>query len=89
MTVLVSLIAWCAVFGVLGGLVTNAKGRGWGEGVALGAVFGVIGLAISAFMRPGPAAGPERGWYPCPSGDDERYWNGRAWSDLPPRRVGH
>ncbi|WP_197745591.1 DUF2510 domain-containing protein [Mycobacterium parmense] len=27
-----------------------------------------------------------RGWYPDPAGTGkERYWNGNAWSDLPPR----
>jgi hypothetical protein len=27
------------------------------------------------------------GWYPDPEAplSSERYWNGRAWSDLPPR----
>lgn len=36
---------------------------------------------------PPPSAGAtKRGWYPDPAGTGkERYWNGKAWSDLPPR----
>jgi Superinfection immunity protein/Protein of unknown function (DUF2510) len=37
-----------------------------------------------------PVAPPPRlppGWFPDAAGTHERYWNGRKWSDLPPRSV--
>lgn len=35
---------------------------------------------------PPPRGAVKRGWYPDPAGTDkERYWNGKVWSDLPPR----
>lgn len=35
---------------------------------------------------PPPSGATVRGWYPDPAGTGkERYWNGKAWSDLPPR----
>jgi hypothetical protein len=36
-------------------------------------------------LSPPPGA-TKRGWYPDPAGTGkQRYWNGKIWSDLPPR----
>ena len=83
MGLLISLIIWGTVFGTLAGLVTNSKGRGWGEGIALGALLGIIGLIITAFLKPVSSSAPPRvtsgaprpGWYQ----DGQRglrWWNG-------------
>lgn len=41
---------------------------------------------MGADPLPPPPGAVKRGWYPDPGGTGkERYWNGRAWSDLPPR----
>lgn len=46
------IVVWGVVFGTLAGLVTNSKGRGWGEGIALGGLLGIFGLIIVAFFKP-------------------------------------
>ncbi|ORB15918.1 hypothetical protein BST37_08425 [Mycobacterium noviomagense] len=91
MGVLISIIIWGTVFGTLAGLVTNSKGRGWGEGIALGAVLGIIGLIITAFLKPVPSnpprpvtsGAPPPGWYQ--NGQRGlRWWNGSEWTDAAP-----
>jgi hypothetical protein len=74
------------VFAITAGGITNAKGRGWGLGLAWGllGIFGVIAVMFYPRLQPGlPAAG----WYPNPSGDGQLYWNGQKWSDLPARAA--
>jgi hypothetical protein len=84
---LIWLIIWATVFATLAGLVTNAKNRGWAEGIALGALLGIIGLIITAFLPARSAGAAPPGWYPDPAGNGgQRYWNGSAWSDPPPPR---
>jgi hypothetical protein len=39
------------VFGVLSGIITQSKGRGFGIGAVLGGLLGIIGLIIAAVMR--------------------------------------
>lgn len=96
-TFLTMLIFWGVVFGVLGGVVTNQKGRGWGEGIALGAILGIIGLIIALCLKsqqpappavrsvpapPPPPQLPPAGWYPDPQGN-QRYWDGARWTAMP------
>lgn len=91
MGLLIWMIVWGTVFGTLAGLVTNSKGRGWGEGIALGALLGIIGLVITAFLKPVPSSASPRGssvalqpgWYQ----DGQRglrWWNGSQWTDVAP-----
>ncbi|PIB78831.1 DUF2510 domain-containing protein [Mycobacterium celatum] len=91
------LILWWIVFAVAAGGISNAKGRGWGYGLAWGGLLGLIGLIVvicTPSARPSAAAAalppplpppvlPPAGWYPDPAGK-QRYWDGRAWSQLPP-----
>jgi hypothetical protein len=61
--VIVLLVIWLAL--ILGTMkLAKSKGRSAGEGVALGLLFGLIGLIIEALLpkRPPPPAG--RGPYP-------------------------
>lgn len=87
MGLLISLFIWGTAFGTLAGLVTNSKGRGWGEGIVLGALLGIIGLIITAFLKPVSSSAPPRvtsgapqpGWYQ----DGQRglrWWNGSQWT---------
>jgi hypothetical protein len=48
---LLVIIGW-ALFVTVSGAVTNAKGRGWALGAALGGLLGVVGLVIAAMLRP-------------------------------------
>jgi hypothetical protein len=69
---------WATVFIVLGiGLVISAA---------------VLYRASQPSPMPSPSgtlpppAGMKRGWYPDPAGTGkQKYWNGKMWSDLPPR----
>jgi hypothetical protein len=45
------IVVWGAI-ATLAGLVTNSKGRGWGEGIVLGGLLGIFGLIIVAFFKP-------------------------------------
>jgi hypothetical protein len=54
MTLLLSLLVSSVVFGTICGALTNDKNRGWSEGIIIGAVFGIFGLAIVAFTPAKP-----------------------------------
>lgn len=81
----VAILFWCVLFAVVGGAITNSKGRGWGEGTALGGLLGLIGLIIVLCLKSRPTLPPTlppAGWYPDPhGGKSSRYWDGRAWSN--------
>lgn len=88
------ILIWAVVFGTLAGLVTNSKGRGWGEGLALGGILGILGLIIVAFFKPITtplqparpqlgAAPPAPGWYQD-GARGIRWWNGSVWTDATP-----
>jgi len=88
------LLVWGVVFGTLGGLVTNSKGRGWGEGIALGAILGIFGLVICVFFKPitsplpgaiasGNPPAPRPGWYQDGT-RGLRWWSGSEWTDATP-----
>jgi hypothetical protein len=92
--VFVWILIWAVVFGTLAGLVTNSKGRGWGEGLALGGILGILGLIIVAFFKPITtplqparpqlgAAPPAPGWYQD-GARGIRWWNGSVWTDATP-----
>jgi hypothetical protein len=51
-SVMFFVIAVWAAIATLAGLVTNSKGRGWGVGIALGGVLGILGLIIAALFTP-------------------------------------
>lgn len=81
------LLLWlfCAV---VGAAISSSKNRGWTEGALLGGLLGILGVIIELFMRTLTPNIPRQGWYPDPGGSgSQRYWNGREWSDLPPRAV--
>lgn len=89
---LVWMLIWGVVFATLAGLVTNSKGRGWAQGLVLGGLLGIIGLVITAFLKPRPSSaplpqarmsGPEPGWYPD-GARGLRWWNGIQWTDATP-----
>jgi hypothetical protein len=84
-----TLIFLCALQGGIGCFICQAKNRPGYEGFLLGALLGPIGLIIVLCLpklAPPPVGAPPAGWYPDPGQvAGERYWNGRAWSDLPPR----
>lgn len=79
--------------------IAHTKNRNVGEGFLWGALLGVIGVIIVLFLSPKsktplppgtppPPGAAKRGWYPDPAGTGkQRYWNGKDWSDLPPRDV--
>jgi hypothetical protein len=87
------IVVWGVVFGTLAGLVTNSKGRGWGEGIVLGGLLGIFGLIIVAFFKPittplerpitSGKPSPAPGWYQDGS-RGLRWWNGSAWTDASP-----
>jgi hypothetical protein len=87
------IVVWGVVFGTLAGLVTNSKGRGWGEGLVLGGLLGIFGLIIVAFFKPittplqqpttSGKPSPAPGWYQDGS-RGLRWWNGSGWTDAPP-----
>jgi Protein of unknown function (DUF2510) len=80
--------------------IAHTKNRNVGEGFLWGALLGVIGVIIvlclpppksKTLLPPGtppPPGAAKGGWYPDPAGTgQQRYWNGKKWSDLPPRDV--
>jgi hypothetical protein len=94
MGLIFGILVWGVIFGTLAGLVTNSKGRGWGEGIALGAILGVFGLIASFFFKPmttplseaitsGPPPLPKPGWYQD-GARGLRWWNGSEWTDATP-----
>jgi len=48
---ILTVIVWAAIFAAICGLITQSKGRGWTEGLALGGLLGIFGLIICAFLR--------------------------------------
>jgi hypothetical protein len=80
-----SVVLLWVVFAVTAGGITNAKGRGWGLGLAWG-LLGIFGVIAVMFYQPIKAGSAAAGWYPTPDGA-ERYWNGHTWSDLPARKA--
>lgn len=80
------IVLW-TVFAIAAGGITTAKGRGWGQGLLWGGLLGIFGLIVVMFLPRVDAGASPKGWYPDGAGA-ERYWNGSAWSDLPPRPVG-
>jgi hypothetical protein len=80
--------------------IAHTKNRNVGEGFLWGALLGVIGVIIVLCLpppksktplppgTPPPPGAAKRGWYADPTGTGkQRYWNGKEWSDLPPRDV--
>ncbi|MGO9153853.1 zinc ribbon domain-containing protein [Mycobacterium sp.] len=83
-----AILLWlfCAA---IGAAIAKSKNRNWTEGLLLGGLLGVIGVIIELFLRAQSPGLPLSGWYPDPAGTgSQRYWNGREWSDLPPRPNG-
>jgi Protein of unknown function (DUF2510) len=75
--------------GAVSAAIGNSKNRGIGESFLWGALLGVIGVIVVLCLPRNLAGAPKAGWYPDPAGSGgQRYWNGRQWSDLPPRDVG-
>lgn len=77
-------------------------GEGFLWGALLGGIGVIIVLCWSPKSKTSPSAQPaplppgtppppgaaKRGWYPDPAGTGlKRYWNGKEWSDLPPRDI--
>jgi Protein of unknown function (DUF2510) len=93
------ILSWlfCAA---IAAATTHTKNRNVGEGFLWGALLGVVGVIIVLCLpppksktplppdTPPPPGAAKRGWYPDPTGTGKhRYWNGKKWSDLPPRDV--
>ncbi|WP_420063884.1 DUF2510 domain-containing protein [Mycobacterium marinum] len=80
-----AILLWlfCAA---IGAGIAKSKNRHWTEGLLLGGLLGVLGVIIELFLRAQSPSLPVAGWYPDPDRTGgQRYWNGREWSDLPPR----
>ncbi|WP_143120027.1 zinc ribbon domain-containing protein [Mycobacterium marinum] len=80
-----AILLWlfCAT---MGAGIAKSKNRHWTEGLLLGGLLGVLGVIIELFLRAQSPSLPAAGWYPDPeSAAGQKYWNGREWSDLPPR----
>lgn len=85
--------------GAVAAAIAHTKNRSVGEGFLWGALLSVIGVIVvlcwspisKTPLPPGippPPGAAKRGWYPDPTGTgQQRYWNGKKWSDLPPRDV--
>lgn len=72
--------------GAVSAAIGNTKNRSIGGSFLWGALLGLIGVIVVLCLPSNPVGGAKAGWYPDPAGTGgERYWNGRQWSDLPPR----
>jgi hypothetical protein len=60
--------------------------HGFVPALLIAGVFGVV-YRLDAIIKRLDNKGAPRGWYPGPSGEDERYWNGHEWADLPARPL--
>jgi hypothetical protein len=60
-------VGMAVICGILGGLITSSKGRGFFVGLVLGGLLGVIGLVIALFMKTeAPPVPEERKTRECP-----------------------
>lgn len=74
------------IFTIMGGGISHAKNRGLTQGLIWGGLLGIFGVIVVMFQPALPQSTARPGWYPDPAGTGlQRYWNGRTWSDLPPR----
>lgn len=79
------IVAWLFC-GAVSAAIGHAKNRGVGESFLWGALLGLIGVIVVLCLPTNHAGAAKPGWYADPAGTgSQRYWNGRQWSDLPPR----
>ena len=93
MTTLFGILVLIGLQGGVACAINQAKNRSGGEGFALGALLGVIGIIIVLCLPKLPSAElprawpalPPPGWYQDPADPDQhRWWDGARWSDPPP-----